>query len=182
MGRGDVGRSPSQSNQASKPLNFQASSGEATCPIRPICPFRHVADVPAGTGGVSPCLGVGQRPTPPNQRISESTKSFVASVISKHSGSPAGGSRPLNLQQICGICGSSGGLRQRDRTSRTHKTHRTKAETAFRRPRLSPRRGVLFSVFCSLFSGARQRPFRSPFSRSGWRLGATHSLYNGLAV
>ena len=53
-------------------------AGAPVSPASPASPvgrfgasFWHVVDVPAGAGGVSPCRGVGQRPTA-NQPISES--------------------------------------------------------------------------------------------------------------
>ena len=44
--------------------------------------FWHVADVPAGAGGVSPCRVVGQRPTTTNPLILQIV--FVAIEISKN--------------------------------------------------------------------------------------------------
>ena len=68
----------------------------------------HVADVPAGAGGVSPCRGVGQRPTP-NQPISQSANSLrglcdsraTFDLIAAGGGSPGsnlrGSSKPPSL-------------------------------------------------------------------------------------
>ena len=50
----------------------------------------HVADVPAGAGGVSPCRGVGQRPTSSNLPIFQSSNQLI--------------SQSANF--LCGLCDS----------------------------------------------------------------------------
>ena len=113
----------------------------------------HVVDVPGVQGELLPAGVWGGAP--------HRKPSFQASKLpSFQAVRPAGGSRPLigsNLRNlrfpILEI------LKRRGRTNRTYRTTRTKAaEPPCTSLYPSPRRGVLFSVLCSPFSGARSAP------------------------
>ena len=113
----------------------------------------HVVDVPGVQGELLPAGVWGGAP--------HRKPSFQASkLLSFQAVRPAGGSRPLigsNRRNrrfpILEI------LKRRGRTNRTYRTTRTKAaEPPCTSLYPSPRRGVLFSVLCSPFSGARSAP------------------------
>ena len=64
-----------------------------------------------GAGRTSPCRGVGQRPTPSNQRISQSANQPISWARQRPSGSPACASTPLICNKsVKSAVSSSGSL------------------------------------------------------------------------